>query len=377
MNEIISFPHLGPYHAPIARLLRYIFPHMEVRKAPPVTKRTMELGGRYSPDFVCAPFKYNLGNFIEALDGGATILIQAGGGCRYGYYGEVQEQILKDLGYDFKFVQFLAKEATPEGLYRICRDLGTPRSGRQLIGQLALTAEMLWAMDKIEAYVRENIGFAADKKGFEAAYGDFLRVLEDIDSFFALHTVYRDCRRKMQGLEVNKPDDCLRVGIVGELYSQMEPFSSFFIEKELAEKGIMVDRFIDLSYLLIKKPLQGGRALRRAGDYLRFHIGADGTGSVAKSKMLAERGYDGIIHLKPFGCTPEVNAMPMLQNISRDYKIPVLFFSFDSQTSETGIKTRLEAFHDMLLMRSEKGGSAQPCQASNTAYKRFQGGYKN
>ena len=50
---------------------------------------------------------------------------------------------------------------------------------------------------------------------------------------------------------------------------------------------------------------------------------------------------------------PEVNAMPMLQKISTDYKMPVLYFSFDSQTSETGIKTRIEAFYDMLVMKKK------------------------
>ena len=35
--------------------------------------------------------------------------------------------------------------------------------------------------------------------------------------------------------------------------------------------------------------------------------------------------------------------------------MPILYFSFDSQTSETGIKTRLEAFIDMITMRKEKG----------------------
>ena len=31
--------------------------------------------------------------------------------------------------------------------------------------------------------------------------------------------------------------------------------------------------------------------------------------------------------------------------------MPVIFFSFDSQTSEVGIKTRLEAFYDMLMVK--------------------------
>ena len=35
------------------------------------------------------------------LNNGANILLQAAGGCRYGYYAELQEQILKDLNYNF------------------------------------------------------------------------------------------------------------------------------------------------------------------------------------------------------------------------------------------------------------------------------------
>jgi predicted nucleotide-binding protein (sugar kinase/HSP70/actin superfamily) len=73
----------------------------------PITKKTIELGTKYSPESACIPFKYNLGNFIEALDMGANILVQSGGGCRFGYYGEVQENILRSLGYEFEFLKFV------------------------------------------------------------------------------------------------------------------------------------------------------------------------------------------------------------------------------------------------------------------------------
>ena len=95
-DKIISFPNLGDYHVPIYYFLNHITKY-KVIKPLPNTKRTIELGSKYSPDYVCMPFKYNLGNFIESLDRGANILIQAGGGCRYGYYSEVQEKILQDL----------------------------------------------------------------------------------------------------------------------------------------------------------------------------------------------------------------------------------------------------------------------------------------
>ena len=34
---------------------------------PPATRRTLELGSRHSNDFVCAPFKHILGDYLEAL----------------------------------------------------------------------------------------------------------------------------------------------------------------------------------------------------------------------------------------------------------------------------------------------------------------------
>ncbi len=66
-NKIISFPHLGNYHVPISYLLKKLT-NLKVVKAPLITKKTIELGSKYSPDFVCLPFKYNLGNFIESLN---------------------------------------------------------------------------------------------------------------------------------------------------------------------------------------------------------------------------------------------------------------------------------------------------------------------
>ena len=117
-EKIISFPHLGDYYIPIKFLLTKLTKYT-VTESPPITKKTIELGSKYSPDFACVPFKYNIGNFIETLDNGANVLIQAGGGCRYGYYAEVQEKILKDLGYDFELLTLVDNDKiTPKSLYK-------------------------------------------------------------------------------------------------------------------------------------------------------------------------------------------------------------------------------------------------------------------
>ena len=91
----ISFPHIGNYYIAINYLIKKLT-KKEVLIPPKITRKTIDIGSKYSPDFVCVPFKYNLGNYIEALDQGANILLQAGGGCRYGYYFELQEKILNN-----------------------------------------------------------------------------------------------------------------------------------------------------------------------------------------------------------------------------------------------------------------------------------------
>ena len=77
MNKI-SFPRIGNYHVPFGYFVRRVFDALVIMP-PPITRKTIELGSVHSPDFVCAPFKFNLGNHIESLELGANTLIQFGG----------------------------------------------------------------------------------------------------------------------------------------------------------------------------------------------------------------------------------------------------------------------------------------------------------
>lgn len=352
-KKTITFPHLGNYYIAIEFLIKHTL-DMKILTPPPITKRTIELGSKYSPDFICVPFKYNLGNYIEALEQGSNLLVQAGGGCRFGYYGEIQEQILRDLGYDFEFINILnADNMSPFSVYSNFKKLNSKLSFRKFTYYFALTLKIVEIIDALEDYIRKNIGFEVEEGSFQHLQKDFFNSIKTVKGFRDADKIYKKYKISFMNLKINKPENPIKVGIVGELYVTMEPFSNYFIEKELAKKGIQVTRFITATYLF-QKHKHKKQLIKSCGKYLKYEIGGDGTDSVGNAKQLAEEGYDGVIHVKPFGCTPEVNAMPMLQNISNDYKVPVLFFSFDSQTSETGIKTRLEAFHDMLLMKREK-----------------------
>ncbi len=353
---VISYPHMGDYSVIFSQLFGHVLPEARLLPPPPITQRTVDLGSRHSPDFVCSPFKYNLGNYMEALAGGANVLFQTGMGCRYGYYGELQEQILRDLGYDFQFICLSRERAKPAAVCGSLRKLGCHQSSARILYALVLACESCRILDRFDHFMRENVGFETVPGSFAAVRAELLRQLSGADSLPALRSAGGACRRASAQLKLDKPAHPLRVGIVGELYTVMEPFSNFFVEKQLAKDGISVSRAMSVSFLLFGQ--HPARTLRHSGGYLRYLVGANGVHSISQSLAYAKEHYDGIIHMKSFGCIPELNATPALQALSRACNIPILDLSFDTQTSETGVQTRLEAFADMIRLKKEFNDAA-------------------
>jgi len=353
-GHVLSFPHMGNYGIPIVTLASML--ECEILIAPKMTQRTLELGVRHSPEFVCIPFKYNLGNYIEALDRGANLLVQAGGGCRFGFYAEVQEAILRDLGYDFRMLK-LVGDFDLRGYYHDFKAINPRLTFRRALAAYRLAAAQTRALDAVEDVIRKRSGFEIEEGAFDAVHERFLRSLPGTGTMAQAEELGRETIAELEAIPIDRPEDVLRVGVVGELYVVMEPFSNFYVERELAKRGVEVHRFITVSEMISHIGAAGPANLRRlirlASPYVSHHIGAHGTESVAMTHKLMKEGFDGVLHLKPFGCMPEVNAMAALQRMSREHTFPILFLSYDSQTSQTGIRTRLEAFCDMLRMRKQ------------------------
>ena len=169
------------------------------------------------------------------------------------------------------------------------------------------------------------------------------RIIKNIIMYFRY-------RKKFRNIKINKPNKPLRVRIVGELFSLIDSNTSFNIERKLIKMGVEVYRDTDLTYLLITKRFILNRMIRKGKKYLKYHLGADGTASIVRS--INSTYMDGILHLKSFGCTPEISAMSILPKIANEYKVPILYFSFDSEDNEVGVDTRLEAFYDMIKRRN-------------------------
>lgn len=349
-NKIISFPHMGDYCYFIKPFLENIT-NMEVKIAPPITKKTIEIGSKYSPDSICLPFKYNLGNYVEALEEGANILLQFGGGCRYGNYAPLQKTILEDLGYNFEFYEFIKNGKTSFNyLFKTISKLNPSLTKGKLLKEIIIVLTKIMLFDKSEHYIRKKV--AKDNNNFKKIKYRFINDLKDKTNILKIIHTYISYKRKYRKVRCKKPK--LKIGIIGELFTSMEPFSTFNLEDELKNFDISIKRYTDVSYLLIYKKIFHKIIKYRARKYIKYHLGADATYNVYRTLKLKKKKYDGIIHTKPFGCTPEVGIIPILSKIANEENIPIMFLSFDTETSNTGIKTRLEAFIDMLIMRKEK-----------------------
>ena len=354
MSKIISFPHLGDYYIPIKIFLEKTT-NLKVKEAPPITKKTLELGNKYSPSTVCIPFKYNLGNFIESLNNGANILFTAGGGCRYRYYAEVTEKILRDLNYDFEFIKLISKDnLNIKEIYKIFKKLNPNLTLYNFLHTALYTFNFIWNTDKIDKKIRKNIGFEINKNEHIKLKTKMIKEYQNTNSIIKINLLYFKYKYLFFKIKKNIPKNCLKVGLIGELYTSMEPYSNYYLEKTLASYNIQLKRFTNLSYLLWQKRFLKKFLLWRTRKYCKYNLGADGLDNVYRTLNLINKKYDGIIHTKPFGCTPEIGAIPIIQKICNENNMPILFFSYDVETSNEGIKTRLEAFNDLLHARREK-----------------------
>ena len=77
-------------------------------------------------------------------------------------------------------------------------------------------------------------------------------------------------------------------------------------------------------------------------------IGGETIETIGDTVYAAQNGIDGVIHLMPFSCMPEIVSQNILTKVSREEDIPVMTLVLDEQTGKTGYQTRIEAFIDLV-----------------------------
>lgn len=352
----INYGHMGT----LTMVMEMIFEELGHETVTPdrPTRQTLALGAQHAPEFACIPFKIVLGTYLEGLARGADTLVSGGGygPCRAGLYGELHGRILRDLGYDPAIIFLFPPLKRPLDFYQKLRRL----KGRYSWCHFAKTIRKAWA--KLSAL--DEIELLAQKiRPRELARGDTSRAFNRGCDYLhrAVGRADIDLARAAALDELKKVpvDDSfrpLKVGVIGEIYVQLEPFANFYVEETLGHMGVEVRRSIYLTGytrhdVLSTRGDMGSRSL--AMPYLAQKVGGHGQNSVGDVIRYARLGYDGVVQLAPFSCIPEIVAKSLMPRLSREYRIPVLTLFIDEQTGPTGVQTRLEAFTDLMRQRRD------------------------
>lgn len=330
---------------------------------PPSSKRTMSLGTKYSPEWICLPYKLSLGNVIEGLELGAdTVLGVSGPGlCRLGCYSQLQEAALRDLGFQFKMHNFNWQEKQVFGLIDFVRELLGDKPLLQIVGDIKFGIQQLILLDDTERRILKL-------RARELEKGSVTRIWRTIpERVCAAHTpaalkqVRREIKEELDAVALDPKANPLQVGLLGEYFMVVDPFANMDIEEELNKLGVEIERSAYLSdwakiWLFLEAVgLSHGRAVKKAASpYLKRDVSGDAIQTLGETVLHAKHGFDGIVHLQPFTCMPEIIAQNMLPKVSREHDIPVLCVVLDEQMGKAGLQTRLEAFVDLMRRRRHR-----------------------
>ena len=179
---------------------------------------------------------------------------------------------------------------------------------------------------------------------------------------------------EMKKVEIDPERNVLHVDITGEIYVVNDEFSNQNIERELGRMGVQVRRSLTLTSFLkdaiIPKIFRKGethlqRAFRLAKPYLMRDIGGDSLECVSDVVYADQKGADGIIHLSPFTCMPEIMSQNIFPAMREDTDLPILALIMDEQTGRAGYITRIEAFVDLMRRRKRKNLSDNTAKKQN------------
>jgi len=351
----IGVPHMGNLYIPLKAMFDWL--NLDYVIPPVNNQHTLSLGVRYSPEGTCIPFKLTLGNLIEAAELGAdTLLMPAGSGiCRLGYYAKTQQEVLRSLGYDAEIVSVGVSEHKLVGLLETIKRLSNNAPWLKIISAFRFGLAKLNLLDNLERAVQKVRPVERIKGTANRLLDQSIKDTEQASDYKSLKQLKRDYLEKLEQVERDDSAQPLVVGVIGEFYVLLEPFSNLDVEKELGKLGVEVRRNLFTSgwtkFSFFLNPLgvdEKKRSHRAAMPYLKRDIGGEGWESVGE-KVLHANDYDGLVHLAPFTCMPEIVAQNIMPSTKEN--IPVLTIICDEQLAKPGMLTRLEAFVDLLKHR--------------------------
>jgi len=360
---------------------------IEAQVCPDSDARTLDLGGRYTSGEECLPARVTLGNFLKVVEQPdfvpektAFFMPTADGPCRFGQYAPYLRKVLRDIGLQDVMVFSPSSRDGYQGMGEQVNELQR-NALRGLIAADALrkmlhmtrpyeikrgdtNAVHLRSIERVER-VMERQGIATEQR------------MRDLVAALA------ESREDFHAIPVRSMRTRPLIGVVGEIFCRLTPFTNDFLIRKLEEFGgectlAHIVEWVWYTNVEQKKRLQqAGRSISKAmlavqiknhiqhkdehrlykvfeEDFRGYeepaiekifeysepylpHGGALGemTLSVGKAVFHYHQGCDGVVDISPFTCMNGIVTEAIYPKICADLDdIPIRNFFFDGTQSD-------------------------------------------
>jgi predicted nucleotide-binding protein (sugar kinase/HSP70/actin superfamily) len=356
---------------------------------PPSTSETLALGRALCLGRECLPCHTIAGDMVQRArqpgfePGRAAYLIPTSAGpCRLGQFHDLLRQVLRRQGLgELRIVAPSAENGYQYG------GLGVPplRVGR-------LAWQGLVALDFLEKLRLHHRPYEREAGSADALYALLLRrLVEAVEAGGGrrIPALLDEAARRFAALAVDRGRARPIIGLVGEIYLRLNPFTNQQIVRRVEALGgevwlapmsewlyyanhfsrfsaaaehrygnllrlHLIRRVLDYDERRLLAPVAGclpnahepptAKLLAAAAPYFHPVLRTEAPLTVGKAVDFARQGLDGILNVMPFTCMPGTVVAGLAGRIHTDCDgIPWLDVSFDG-LGETNQQTRLEAF---------------------------------
>jgi len=283
------------------------------------------------------------------------VIVTSGGigACRAGYFGALSEKILTQLGYPVKVLVFDNILNEFAAFYRQGQEIRNGKSIVQTLAILYLTIRLIFVLDQYEKKIKELCPYEKVQGTCKQKWRQIQNILGKSGNVRELRSAMAQADQIVREIEIEPKEDILKIGLLGEIYMVMDGPMNEEFEDKLASLGVQVTRYRYISQWLKNAVSADKKLLKKADRYLRYDLGGHERENIGHMIRFKELGYDGIIHLLPFGCMPELVTQTVIPRLAQDLDLPILSLSLDEQTGWLNNQVRLEAFVDLLRNRRE------------------------
>lgn len=357
----ITFPHMGNVY--IAGKAFFEELGQEVIFPPRCSRKTLEMGTKFSGETICLPLKIMIGNFIESIERGADTILLTGscGPCRFGYYSILEANILKDLGYDVDFIVF---DPIGEGWIALRNNIYKTFKANNMKDVIS-AGRLGWGLIKKADYITDlsnkKRAYAINSYQVDLIIDDYYRQVEKTFGEKDMMNLMDATIDALNRVSIKQNYNPIRIGLIGEIYTVIEPFVNLEIERKLGHMGVVVEKSLTptawVEHHVARFPFGSkseNEKYRLAKPYLKTLVGGHGRETIGSAVYYKNNGFDGVIQLLPLNCMPEIVAKAILNTVSKDFNFPIMTLILDEMTGEAGYMTRLEAFVDLLTRKKEE-----------------------